>query len=104
MLLLSVSATCRAPLLASARLQSSYNEERDSKKSKTDTAGYPGLTEMIAIKRMLIYLKCGSSDVLVRSLLHNVVEDSEKRHTKGQAKYKHLPVRFLNVSHRASRW
>jgi hypothetical protein len=86
-----VSTTRRAPSTRKRKVQSSCIEERDNKKSKTDTVVGPDSTEMIAIKRMLIYLEQTSSDVALVRSFHNIVEDCKKRHTKGQAKYKHLP-------------
>lgn len=86
-----VSSTRRVPSTRKRKVQSSCNEENDSKKSKTDAVVGPDSTEMIAIKRMLIYLEQTSSDVALVRSFHNIVKESEKRHTKGQAKYKHLP-------------
>jgi hypothetical protein len=89
-----VSTTHHVPNTRKRKAQSSgSNENCDSKKSKTDNVvGVgPDSTEMIAIKRMLIYLEETSSDVVLVRTFHKIVEDSEKRHAKGQAKYKHLP-------------
>jgi hypothetical protein len=91
-----VSATRRAPITRKRKVQSSYNEERDSKKSKTDTAIGPDSTEMIAIKRMLIYLEQSSSDVALVRSFHNVVEDSEN--VTRRSPERHLPVRFERLS------
>jgi hypothetical protein len=86
-----VSTAPRAPSTRKRKIQSSCKEESDSKKNKANTVVGPDSTEMIAIKRMLIYLEETSSDVVLVRSFHKVVEDSEKHHAKGQAKYKHLP-------------
>jgi hypothetical protein len=87
----SVPTTPRVPITRKRKAQSSGNEEEDLKKIKIDVAVGPDSTEMIAIKRMLIYLEETSSDVVLVRTFHKIVEDSEKRHAIGQAKYKHLP-------------